>query len=462
MGKVFKVILFVGLFVTTYVLVHSFTGDVSHFQDFLPGDLALFAGVFLVMLFVYSQFIIPTNKLQNRVLIFLYSFLHMVGFHGVPQRIENGRLYPENINPNKKGPFILLVDTASAGLVEDNSNHTHPVGPGVHFMGINTHVGATAVLSPQMRTLGPLLDEDPFAPFNPQTEPESDYEQRQTRRRETNGRTRDGIELSPTLTINFAIDPRVPRQVKRPLKIGRNAVVGPGLTEYGYCPESVTAALVDRSSKHPAPGRQPHSTEWQWIPGRLTIDLWREYIGRFTFTQLFPDQPATDGLIQTILGYMRARLQSPHFLAMDPLGRLDPTSRAIPSREYALLQSYGLRVNWISLDYLHLPSDAEKLLFQKWQAAWPQQTEQIRASIEREYSIAAEQGHNDALRSFAISVTHQLGNIAPGSSLSPAQVLNFLVRDTLDHYSRDPALHQASQTQIQQLQKLLKWVNEQP
>jgi hypothetical protein len=408
------------------------------------------------MLFVYSQFIVPINSIHERIQIFKHILLHLVGMHGVPHRIENGALYPKNPDPNRKGPTIILVDTASVGIVQDGSNEIHPIGPGIHFLQSKSRVIDTAALFPQQHTIGPFPGEDPFAPFDPQIEENRAFDDRQSRRLTTTARTRDGIEICPTFIVQFGFDPGPAHQRNRAIGFGLNKAAGPGPTEFGYNPLSITKALIN----HRTEKSFSHSTEWRWIPIRLTIDLWREYIGRFTFTQLFADLPDTEGMISTILGYIRARLQSPNFLTLDPEGKLNPTSTPVPSREFALLNSYGLKVDWVRIDQLCLPPDIEQKLTQKWLTNWINQSEQTISGVEIGRYANSSLIHSDALQFFVNGITNKLGKIPKDTPLSSTQVLNYLIGDTLDLYSRQPALHQAGQEEISHLRAMQAWINE--
>jgi len=456
MRKRFSSILRTVLYLFLYMAVLSFYNLLPNARASYQFDLTVFLVIFFLMLFVYSQFIIPVKSIHERVQIFTHILLHLFGMHGVPQRIDNGTIFPKNPDPNRKGPTIVLVDTASVGIVQDGSNEIYPIGPGIHFTRSKSHIIDTAVLFPQQQTIGPFPGEDPFAPFDPQIEENSAYDERQSRRLTTTARTRDGIEIAPTFSVKFGFDPGSTPQRNQSFGFGLNRAAGPGPTEFGYNPLSISNALIN----HRTEKSYSQSNEWRWIPGRLTIDLWREYISRFTFTQLFPDLPCTEGMISTILGYIRARLQSPNFLTLDPEGKLNPSSTPIPSREYALLNSYGLKVDWVRIDQLCFPPDIEQKLTEKWLKEWKNQVEQTIRSSEIGPDTNSGQVESDTLLFFVNGVTHKLGAIPPDTALSPAQILHYLVRDTLDLYAREPALHTAGQDEIHELQAMQKWINE--
>lgn len=447
---------FLALYFVVFWIFVSNDKNASNEETYVLFDLVFFLGVFLISLFIYSQVIIPINSIHDRLMIFKHSILHLLGIHGVPQRIENGRLFPKTPNPNLEGPTILLVDTASAGIIQDDTNQVYPIGPGIHFTRSNASVIETAPLFPQQQTIGPLPGEDPFTPFDPQKEEESAYELRQTRRLATIARTRDGIEISPTFTVQFGFDLGSAHKRDHPIKFGLNTASGPGQTEFGFNAESILKALINNGTSKPS----THSKGWRWIPGRLVTDIWREYIGRFTFAQLFPDEAGMENMISTIVGYIRARLQSPNFLALDSEGRLDPSSAPIPSREFNMLKANGLRVDWVRVDHIHFPPDIERQLIQNWLTSWSKQAEQMLKNTDMDLDTHQGQVQSETIHFFANGVTRRLGEIPPNSSLPPAQILNYLIRDTLDLYSREPALHQTGQNEINHLRTIQEWINE--
>jgi len=61
-----------------------------------------------------------------------------------------------------------------------------------------------------------------------------------------------------------------------------------GSTRFGYNPDSVWRAIAHEAVRPDAdPESDEYMASWNWLPLRLAIDLWREYLRKFTLDELF-------------------------------------------------------------------------------------------------------------------------------------------------------------------------------
>jgi hypothetical protein len=87
--------------------------------------------------------------------------------------------------------------------------------------------------------------------------------------------TRDGIEVVPNIAVVFKID-------ADPIKGDR-----PG-SHFGYDEEAVRCAVINQAV-NPSVHRDTleYKVAWNELPAALAADLWREYMSKFTLSQLF-------------------------------------------------------------------------------------------------------------------------------------------------------------------------------
>ena len=69
---------------------------------------------------------------------------------------------------------------------------------------------------------------------------------------------------------------------------------GEGGTQYGYKPESIRLA----ATKEGIVPMHLRDVRWFELPAYIAVDVWREYLGKFTLDELFaPDTAIKKGII---------------------------------------------------------------------------------------------------------------------------------------------------------------------
>jgi hypothetical protein len=421
-------------------------------------DISIFlTGSFLWLLF-FSQFTLPTRKLQDRFLAFDRLIRHIFNRHGPAIFIENGeikkeitltggRTTPSSDNIAKQGPGVVILDTASAGLLRTATEFTRAVGPGVVFTqsdpinpkGKSEYVGGTISLHTQNTHLGPRENENPFAPAEAYENIEA-YEHAQQRRQAVRGFTRDGIEIIPSISVTFRLDTK-PSE---------------GYTALGYDPDKTQKAIIGRPVNSNMPvGTPEHLTEWYHLPAYLAADIWRENIAKFTLMELFPTSIENESALQFLLDHIRTRLQKPIYEELDAFGKPSKSMKA--SREYKMINDRGLVILGVRIGALHLPKSVEEQMIRRWSGSWLMQARLDKQSVEKIRFQAQERGKQTAICEYIDAITRQIGMLSADHQLDGREIIRYFVNGTLKLISRDPQLSAMSKDEIDLLNKILIW-----
>ena len=427
-------------------------------------------GGLLVSLAFFAQFVLPVNSLGERKAAINRLVRYLSGSHGQAVRIENGKLIQGAGDKKRNGPGVVLLDTASAAMLRTKTAFKRAVGPGVVFTAGDEFIHQEALdLHTQVKPippLGPLPTDDPFAPWNRRSEDQEQYEARQARRKETSGFTRDGIEVVPNILA-------IVKTINLP---------GQGGTRFGFNAESVQMAIT-REGVVP---NELRNVSWAEIPALLAVELWREYLGKFTLTELFTSSQgglrqdeeaqaqnqtayATDGKtsLETILRFVYLRLTRPEVPVLGDYGQ--ETGAVQASREYQILADMGIKVKDVSISGLRFPRTVESQLIQQWLSTWLDRAVTEREVVESKRSLAAEMGREAALIDFASTVSIPVSELIvdDADTLLPydseerpdlATSLEMLVTGTQQLVTRSTRLHQWLTDEESWLVRILEWI----
>jgi hypothetical protein len=288
-------------------------------------DAFLFALGLLFWLAVFSQFVLPVRTLSERQKIFDRLLLYIAGGHGPAIFIRDGQLVKSLGEEKKKGPGVLWLDSASAAVTRTGTSFKQILGPGVHFIESGETLAGSVDLHKQLQKLGPWEgDEDFIFAVSPGEDTDDQkkgrYIQAQKRRLEVSAWTRDGVEVVPNISVIFQID-------ADPVKGD-----GPGsrfadLEPFAIRPPEdnpVFKAIVGEGINPKAASDVLRHVAWNQLPARIAVDLWREYLAKFTLQQLFeakqsppPEPPAPSGQLpaETQALFQSAHLASGGILA---------------------------------------------------------------------------------------------------------------------------------------------------
>ncbi len=397
-------------------------------------------GIFFWILF-FAQFALPVRTLQDRFRAFERLTLYIQGAHGPAIFIRNGTREATRREMERRGPGVILADTASAAMLRTDQRITRVAGPGITFTEADETIAGEVDLRLQSQTIGPqeryftyLFADEPLP-----NEAEGEFQNRMAERRATRALTRDGIEIVPRITVFFKI----------------NANHGDGNSEFGFNPEPVQLALTSRPIDANLPPDSNRLVEWRWIPARLAADIWKEYLGKFTLQELFHGNLNQNSALQNILQAMTQRLTNPEYIPLDVVGR--SLGEAVESREYRLLNQHGIRVFRVEVTDLILPDTVERELIRRWRANWLNQARRERDAIETLRGYATDQGRSEAELETIRSAANYVVNGRPGLPQRCVDILARLLQGNVELIVRNPQLHQSMNEEVGQIREMIEW-----
>lgn len=250
-------------------------------------DVFLFWLGLLIWLAFFAQFVLPVYTYRERQKIFDRLLTYLSGGHGPAIFIENGRIRDSQGEKKKKGPGVVWLDSASAAVTRTAASFKQTLGPGVYFTGKKESIAGTVDLHTQSQSLGPREGENPFQEKK-ESQSEEEFKQIQNRRLEVSAWTRDGIEVVPNISVTFKID-------AEPVE----GSILPG-SRFGFDPEAVRKAITGEGINPGEPSDAARRrVAWNQLPALIAVDLWREYLSKFTLAQLF--EVTQDSLLQPVL-----------------------------------------------------------------------------------------------------------------------------------------------------------------
>jgi len=413
-------------------------------------DLFLFGLSLIVWLGFFAQFVLPLHNGRERLEAVRRLFLYVTGRHGPALTIQNGEVRQRRMEGERRGSGVILLDTASASVLRTPIAFTRAVGPGTVFTTRFETIAGMVDLHKQTRRIGPREDDDPFAGQG-EDESEQEFTQRQERTWETRGLTRDGVEVIPNIMTIFHLESQT----------------GQGNTQFGYNPESVWRAIAHEGiDPKKTRDTQQHRVRWDWLPVYMAADLWREYLRKFTLSELFAFptmQPSTVTAFETIQEFVLARMTRPSVKRLDDLGR--PLSgRPAPSREFYILRDRGLEVTSVVISSLRFPAAVEDRLIEQWRADWADRADREQRLVNQQRSMERYKGEEIAIMDFGKSTSRLLGDHLLHKAQTPAQApalketVEMLVRGTLDHCTGDADLYPHLTNEKTDLVNLIEWI----
>jgi len=405
--------------------------------------LILFFISLMAFLLFFSQFVLPVLNLPERLKAFERLFLYILGDHGPAFFIENGELRERRIDRSKSGPGVIILDTASAAVLRTPTKYKGAIGPGIAFTEREEIIAGIVDLHIQSQLVGPHQEEDPFAPHR-KGESSSAYEARISRKNETLAITRDGIQVCANLSLRFKLD----------------AKPGEGNSAYGYNAVSVEKAIIGQSINFEKPDDNPErTTSWKWYPVNLTIDIFREYISKYTLNELFPLTKSETNLLDLIAHQIKLRLSQAQYYAIDIYG--NELSETVFSKEFDLIKKRGIKFLDLSITNMRLPAQIEEELQTRWKTSWMDVANREKKIVEQEQAIQSLSGQDQALMDYAYGASKHLGSYPETDELDSKEILISLLKGNLDTISQDPGLSTVLGSEYKDITDLVEWVRSQ-
>jgi hypothetical protein len=419
-------------------------------------DLFLLGAGILLWLGFYAQFSLPLQTIQDRIKAVSLLIGYYIGNRGPALFIKEGKLVERSREEFRVGRGVAILDTASAAVFRSRHIFTRPAGPGIIFTFPGEYPAGVVDLHPQSVSLGPLdkegYREDPFA-GQASNEDDEHFRQRQERRYETSGLTRDGVEVVPNVSVSFKLD----------------CLPGEGKTGFGFDPQAVRKAIAGFGIQPWAePGSDQRIVSWHWLPGHVAVDLWREYLRKYTLDELFaysqiqnPPQNSQRNTAFDIIGQMvRARMVSEEVEELDDTGHL--TGKRVHSREFQILKERGIKIQSVSIRSLRFPAEVEKQLVEQWIGTWLQRAQEEVRQSERVQAEERNIGQTLGLKEYATASSQLLANLlADDFSAEAKQSLELLLQGTLKLCIRELELNPRLTNQKESLVELVEWIRKQ-
>ncbi|MDA1330421.1 MAG: hypothetical protein O3B43_05090 [Chloroflexi bacterium] len=409
----------------------------------------LFAGAIFWFAF-FAHFVVPLRRPSDAIQMFKAMSRSLLGNPPESLYLRNGLRTASSKTDNSTPSQILFLDSASAAVLRTDSSYTRAIGPGLNFTQRGERIAGTLDLRVQRRALGPQPDEDPFAPRG-LDESTASQQGRLLRRQETSGLTRDSIEVVPRLEVDFRIEGRA----------RKNGNPYPFQAEFVW--RAVASEGIAPQSPSDARARQ---VAWDWLPIHLTVDVWREYLRKFSLQELFdPSSQAqnannrtkpTSGLEELLL-MVNQRLRES--LVPEKPG----AKRKVSSPEYQLLRNRGLRVHEVRLRELHLDAARDETrLVNEWSESWELRAIQANAETSRRSAEKQRLGQQAAAAEFVRQVSgglHERLNHIESEGLAPPDEKESL-QLLLDGSKRGAARLPGLKTQLSgHLNRIADWLN---
>jgi hypothetical protein len=251
-------------------------------------DLVVFSILLVLWLAFFAQFILPVRTLRDRQKIFERLIIYLFGAHGPALFVENGKLKEHSGERLKRGPGVLWLDSASAAVTRTAVAIKQVMGPGVHFTSGREYIAGTVDLHPQSQAIGPKETDKPFEEKRDDQTFE-EWNQIQERRSQVSALTRDGIEVIPNISISFRVNTGFPKEGQPGSRFGyRTGVTKQDKENEKRDKEAIRRAILGEGINPIAVLDSPRRrVAWNELPGSLAVDIWREYIAKFTLNQLF-------------------------------------------------------------------------------------------------------------------------------------------------------------------------------
>lgn len=360
-----------------------------------------FAAYYLLdrLIYFFAQFILPIQNPKDRREIYARVKIFESGQRGPTLFIKNGRVIEHEGEAGKRGPGVLALDTASAVVLRTDTQIKGAVGPGIKFTSGKEYVAGSVDLRSQWQFIGPLASDQPFLNPVPISSPKV-YNELQNRRQQTAGLTRDGFEVSPTISIKFSI--------KRPIQ---NKPTESGvISQYGFDPASVRNAITREVIELGTSDNKKTRMEWNKLPAHLVVNLWREYVRKFKLEELFTSEGVSG--LQTIEDMINKRVRQADVVALDDTGT--PTGEWVESLEFKQLQARGLEISQVRIHNLLFEPAMEENLTKQWSAEWMKTAKREEELLNDEEAVIETAARNEAIKNFARIVSANFDNpIAP-------------------------------------------------
>ena len=403
------------------------------------------------LIYFFSQFVLPIQSPKHRREISARVKYFETGRRGPALFVKNGRVIMHEGEADKRGPGVIVLDTASAAVLRTDTEIKDTVGPGVVFTKSykhnheyhNEYIAGTVDLRAQWQFIGPLATDQPFLNPVPISSPKS-YNDIQGRRQQTSGLTRDGFEVSPTISIKFSI--------KRPVE---KTPTESGVTShYGYDADSVRNAITREVIQLGTSDTSKVRMEWNKFPAHLVVNIWREYIRKFKLGDLFTSSGISG--LQTIEEMINKRVKQSNVASLDDTGI--PTGEWLESLEFKQLQLRGLEIMDVHIHNVLFEPEMEKQIIEQWSAEWMNLARKEENHIKEKEALIETASREEASKNFARIASKQFSAKITLPQQNPFKTLQLLIQPLKDFILSESNANSDMEKELRKLDDIWKWL----
>ena len=405
-------------------------------------DLVVAYLLFDRLIYFFSQFVLPIQNPKYRQEIYFRVKNFETGSRGPALFIKNGRVIKHKGEDNKRGAGVIVLDTASAAVLRTDTEIKDTIGPGVKFTKGNEYIAGSVDLRSQWQFIGPQTTDQPF--LNPVPVSPKDYNETQSRRQQTSGLTRDGFEVSPTISIKFSI-----KRTK-----DKTPTEGGVRSQYGFDADSVRNAITREVIELGTSENKKVRMEWNKLSAHLVVNIWREYVRKFKLDDLFTTSDISG--LQTIEERINNRVKKSHYEALDDTGK--GTGEWLESLEFKQLQSRGLEIMNVRIHNVMFDPDIEKQTIERWSAEWLKLAKKEEQNLKEKESLIETASLNEASKTFARIASKQFGGKPTMPQQNQFKTLQLLILPLKEYIVSESSANSEMEKELRRLDEIWKWL----
>ena len=393
------------------------------------------------LIYFFSQFVLPIQNPKHRQEI-ASRVSNFDGHRGPALFVKNGRVIMHEGEAGKRGAGVIVLDTASALVLRTDTEIKDTVGPGIKFTRGNEYIAGSVDLRSQWQFIGPLASDQPF--LNPASAPGKGNSELLNRRQQTSGLTRDGFEVSPTISIKFSI--------KRPVE--KKPTESGVVSQYGFDPDAVRNAITREVIQLGTTDNTKVRLEWNKLPAHLVVNIWREYIRKFKLSELFSSKEING--LQTIEDMINKRVKQSDVMALDDTGV--PTGAWVESLEFKQLQSRGLEIMEVRIHNVLFEPEIENQIISQWSTEWMNLAKKEENQLKEKEALIETASRDEGSKSFAKLVSKPFSGKVTMPQQNPFKTLQLLIQPLKEFILYESSANSDVEKELRKLDEIWKWL----
>jgi hypothetical protein len=307
----------------------------------------------------------------------------------------------------------------------------------------NEYIAGSVDLRAQRHFIGPLPTDPPF--LKPALiSATKDEDEIQSRRQQTIGATRDGFDISASISIKF--------RIKRPAekKVSQSGVT----SQYGFDADSVRNAITREVIQLGASDDSQIRLDWNQLPAHLVVNIWREYIRKFKLGDLFTSNE-TNGL-RTIENMINKRVKQANLEGLDDTGVQN--GEWTESLEFKQLQSRGLEIMDVRIHNVLFEASIEEQTIQQWSTEWMKIAKLEESYLKDKETLIETASRDEGSKAFAKIVSKQFSGKATQPQQNPFKTLQLLILPLKEFILNESSANSDMEKELRKLDEIWKWI----